>query len=127
MVADGAAAEVAFASFFPAPRVERVLPGHLVLVLQQQILWRWFDAVVVDGSTGRVRLWEPAHGEVLAQARDSKVTYLPGRRAYLSAGLPGAEWWVEGEALGSSADRLVDTRAVIHFLRGHGLLETPPA
>ena len=85
-----------------------MLPGHLVAVLDAVIVWRWFDAVVVEAADGRVRLWEPAHGEVIGQPRDGKVNYAPGQRVYLSAGLPGAECWVEGHAYGSSADAGVD-------------------
>lgn len=88
---------VAYARPFPAPRAERVAPGHLVAVAtaadgSDVVIWRWFDAVVLEGVNGAVRLWEPAHGAVLAQPRDPKHSYRPGSRAYLSAGLPGAEW-----------------------------------
>ena len=124
---DGQPTKIAFAPFFPQPRVERVLPGHLVAVLDDVIVWRWFDAVVVDAAGGLVRLWEPAHGEVAAQPRDNGAGYAAGRRAYLSAGLPGAEWWVEGEARGSSADAVVDVAAVLDFLAGHGLISRPVA
>jgi hypothetical protein len=41
-------------------------------------------------------LWEPAHGEVLARARAFYVKQDPGLRAYASAGLAGANWWVAG-------------------------------
>jgi len=58
-------------------------------------VWRWFDAVVLGPEAdGSVRLWEPAHGEVVARARPSYKNQLPGSRAFASAGLPGAEWWV---------------------------------
>jgi hypothetical protein len=64
-------------------------------------VWRWHDAVVLGtGDDGSVRLWEPAHGEVLAQARASYEKQVPGSRAYASAGLPGAEWWVADSAGG---------------------------
>ncbi|MPV88142.1 hypothetical protein GB882_05630 [Georgenia ruanii] len=90
---------VGFAPMFPSPRVERVSPGHLVAVATgpngaDVVVWRWFDAVVLDSDGGSVRLWEPAHGEVVAQPRPSYARQVPGSRAYASAGLPGAEWWV---------------------------------
>jgi len=87
---------------FPSPRGERVSPGHLVAIATsptgtEVVVWRWYDAVVLTRSdTGSVQLWEPAHGEVIAQARQSYTTVEPGERAYASAGLPGADWWVAG-------------------------------
>jgi len=93
---------VRFAELFPAPRVERVSPGHLVAAAtgpigNEAVVWRWYDAVVLglEGDNS-VRLWEPAHGEVIAQRRASFQHPDPGARAYASAGLPGAEWWVAG-------------------------------
>jgi len=61
------------------------------------VVWRWYDAVVLaHKDAGSVRLWEPAHGEVIAQPRTSYKRVEPGERAYASAGLPGADWWVAG-------------------------------
>lgn len=108
--ADGALHTVAFAPMMPAPRVERISPGHLVAVAESPdgaaaVVWRWFDAVVlgsgpaVDGA-GTIRLWEPAHGVIVAQARDTYGRPDPGSRAWASAGLPGAQWWV-ADAIGS--------------------------
>lgn len=103
---DGDVSSVGFAPMFPTPRVERVSPGHLVAVVTRPdgadvVVWRWYDAVVLgDERDGSVRLWEPAHGEVLAQPRPSCQKRDPGSRAYASAGLPGAEWWVAGGADG---------------------------
>ena len=122
MVADQEPFEAAFASFFPTPRVERVLPGHLVAVVADLVVWRWFDAVVVDAHGDQVRLWEAVHGEVLAQARHGEVQYAPGQRAYLSAGLPGADWWVEGCVSQKPSKTVVDVGAAQAFLTGHGLL-----
>jgi hypothetical protein len=91
---------VGFAPMFPSPRVERVSPGHLVAIATgpsntDVVVWRWYDAVVLGTEDdGSVRLWEPAHGEVNARARASYKKQDPGSRAYASAGLPGAEWWV---------------------------------
>lgn len=91
-----------FAPMFPTPRTERVLPGHLVAVATAPdgrgvIVWRWFDAVVLGRyEPDLVRLWEPAHGEVVAQLRDPAQHVEPGARVYASSGLPGADWWVAG-------------------------------
>lgn len=112
----GGLSSVEFAPMFPAPRLERVSPGHLVAVAtaptgRDVVVWRWHDAVVLgEREDGSVRLWEPAHGEVIAQARASYVKQDPGSRAYASAGLPGAEWWVAGSASGAphSADVELD-------------------
>jgi hypothetical protein len=96
----GEVTSVRFASTFPSPRVERVSPGHLVAVAtgpngNEVVVWRWYDTVVLGTEEdGSVRLWEPAHGEVIAQARASYKQLEPGSRAYASAGLPGAAWWV---------------------------------
>lgn len=84
-----------------SPRAETLTPGHLVAVTDAPdagplILWRWYDAVVLEQSADQVRLWEPGHGEVLAQSRNPRHSYPVGTRAYASAGLPGADWWVEG-------------------------------
>jgi hypothetical protein len=96
----------------PSPRVERVSPGHLVALATgpngiEVVVWRWYDTVVIGTEDdGSVRLWEPAHGEVIAQARASYEPQDPGSRAYASAGLPGAAWWVADRATGApqSAD-----------------------
>ncbi len=91
---------------FPSPRVERVRPGHLVAIATgpgtDVVVWRWYDAVVLGTEDdGSVRLWEPAHGEVIARARASYQKQDPGSRAYASAGLPGADWWVADSASGA--------------------------
>jgi hypothetical protein len=102
----GEVSSVGFAPMFPSPRVERVSPGHLVAVATgpngtDVVVWRWYDAVVLGTEDdGSVRLWEPAHGEVIAQARASYEQQAPGSRAYASAGLPGADWWVADSAGG---------------------------
>ncbi len=112
----GEVGSVGFAPMFPSPRVERVSPGHLVAVATgpngtEVVVWRWYDTVVLGTEDdGSVRLWEPAHGEVLAQARASYEKQDPGSRAYACAGLPGAEWWVADCASGAphSADVELD-------------------
>lgn len=101
---------VRFAPLFPSPRRERVSPGHLVAVAaaphgDDAVVWRWYDAVVLGHEgDGSVRMWEPGHGEVVARARPSYRAQAPGSRAYASAGLSGAEWWVaDGTASGPAA------------------------
>jgi hypothetical protein len=95
---------------FPAPRVERVSPGHLVAIATgpdgaEVVVWRWYDAVVLGAeSDGSVRLWEPAHGEVLARARATYQAQEPGSRAWASGGLPGAPWWVAGRTDSGDVD-----------------------
>jgi hypothetical protein len=92
---------------FPSPRAERVSPGHLVAIATgpggtDVVVWRWYDAVVLGTEDdGAVQLWEPAHGEVIARPRASYQKQDPGSRAYASAGLPGAEWWVADSACGA--------------------------
>lgn len=104
---DSETSSVRFAPRFPSPRVERVSPGHLVAIASgpdgtDVVVWRWYDTVVLGTEDdGSVRLWEPAHGEVIAQARVSYEKQDPGSRAYASAGLPGAEWWVADSASGA--------------------------
>lgn len=59
----------------------------------------WYDAVVLGEEAGLARLWEPAHGEVVAHPRHAGLHRQPGTRAYLSGGLPSADWWVAGAAV----------------------------
>lgn len=98
--------DAAFAPTFPTPRTERVSPGHLVALAsrgdsREVVIWRWYDAVVLSAADdGEARLWEPAHGVVVAQRRPGAELVDPGARAYASAGLPGADWWVVGAAHG---------------------------
>ena len=109
------------------PRAESLTPGHLVAVTTagpnaaSLIIWRWFDAVVVEqAAADEVRLWEPNHGEVLARPRDPLTRYPVGTRAYASAGLPGADWWVEGLVRSvEEADVAIDP--VREFYESHGL------
>jgi hypothetical protein len=117
---------VPFAPAFPAPRTERVSPGHLVAVATsssgaEAVVWRWYDAVVLGEDSGVVRLWEPGHGEVLAQVRQAGQHYQPGTRAYLSAGLPGADWWVGGATVARAEDADVELDEVDRFCTEHGL------
>jgi len=109
----GQLACVGYAKPFPSPRTERVSPGHLVAVAaaadgSEAVVWRWYDAVVIGDESGLVRLWEPAHGEVVATPRRAGQHRQPGTRAYLSAGLPGADWWVAGRAVARAEDADVE-------------------
>lgn len=117
---------VGFAKAFPSPRTERVAPGHLVAAAAaadgtEVVVWRWYDAVVLGEEAGLVRLWEPAHGEVVAHPRRAQRRQ-PGTRAYLSAGLPGADWWVAGAAVAEAVDADVELDEVERFCTQHGLL-----
>jgi hypothetical protein len=94
-----------------------VSPGHLVAVATapegfEVVVWRWYDAVVLGPEDESVRLWEPAHGELVAQPRATYRPQPPGSRAYASAGLPGAEWWVTGSAEGPPHAAEVDLAEV---------------
>jgi hypothetical protein len=127
----GQTTRLPYAAAFPRPRAERVLPGHLVAIaalpgVGDAVVWRWFDAVVLDQVDDRVRLWEPGHGEVVAQARDSDRPFPPGSRAYASAGLEGADWWVSGPVVHQAEDADVELAEVQRFLTLHGLLATTP-
>lgn len=118
--------EVPFASQFPSPRERRVCPGHLVAVAEipggaRAVVWRWFDAVVLGAEAGAVRLWEPLHGEVVARPRGSRRRYERGTRAYLSAGLPGADWWVAGQAVNRAEDADVELGEVERLYTEHAL------
>jgi hypothetical protein len=122
----GQLSSVRFAKPFPAPRTERVSPGHLVAVAAaadgaEAVVWRWYDAVVLGEENGLVRLWEPAHGEVTAQPRNAGLHRQAGTRAYLSAGLPGADWWVAGAAVALAEDADVELDEVGRFCTEHGL------
>ncbi len=121
---------VPFAPPFPRPRVERVAPGHLVALARPTggaavVVWRWFDAVVLDTSDSGITLWEPLHGSVLAVPRDPGRSYRPGSRAYASAGLPGADWWVAGHAVDLAEEAEVDLDAVEQFFTEVGLWGSP--
>jgi hypothetical protein len=83
------------------------------------VVWRWYDAVVLGEEAGLIRLWEPAHGEVLAQRRPAYRFHRPGSRAYLSAGLPGADWRVTGCAAATAQDADVELDEVEHFYIEH--------
>ena len=101
-------------------------PGHLVAVAgaadgAQVVVWRWYDAVVLGEEAGLVRLWEPAHGEVVARSRRAGQHRQPGTRAYLSAGLPGADWWVAGAAVAKAEEADVELDEVERFCTEHDL------
>ena len=126
VAADGERVEVKYASFFPRPRAERVAPGHLVALTSgadrgDRVVWRWFDAVVLERTEAGFRLWEPGHGEVLAQPRDAAASPEPGSRAYPSAGLPGAGWWLAGPTVPSAGLADVEVGEVERFLTDNDL------
>jgi hypothetical protein len=129
VLAGGQITSVRYAPQFPVPRRERVLPGHLVAVAEAPggpdvVVWRWYDAVVLGSQAGSVRLWEPAHGEVVAQPRRPGQRHDPGTRAYLSAGLPGARWWVAGKAADRAEDADVELSEVERLYTEHGMWES---
>ena len=115
-----------YARAFPTPRVERVSPGHLVALAPAAddtpvVVFRWYDAVVLEAADDQVRMWEPAHGEVLATSRRSRQRRQPGTRAYLSVGLPGADWWVAGRAATAAEQADVELGEVERFCTEHDL------
>ena len=129
VLAGGRVISVGYAAQFPAPRRERVSPGHLVAVAEAPgtpavAVWRWYDAVVLGNDVDAVRLWEPAHGEVAARRRRPQQQYGPGTRAYLSAGLPGAEWWVAGRAVDQAEDAEVELDEVERLYAAHGMWDS---
>jgi hypothetical protein len=122
----GQLSSVRYARAFPSPRTERVSPGHLVAVATaadgaEAVVWRWYDAVILGEESGLVRLWEPAHGEVAARSRRARQHRQPGTRAYLSAGLPGADWWVAGAVVAMAEDADVELAEVSRFCAEHGV------
>ncbi len=127
--AGGRPRSVRYASSLPAPRTERFSPGHLVATAtapngSHVVIWRWYDAVVLEHDSGLIRLWEPSHGEVLAQPRHAHQERRPGTRAYLSAGLPGADWWVAGAVAARAEDAEVELDEVERFYNQRDLWNT---
>jgi hypothetical protein len=126
MFSAGQPGSAGFARHFPTPRTQRVSPGHLVAVVtapngSDVVIWRWYDAVVLGEEGGLIRMWEPAHGEVLAQPRRPEQPRQPGTRAYLSAGLPGADWWLAGAVVASAEYADVELDEVELFYDAHDL------
>ncbi len=129
VLTEGQIVDVRYASQFPKPRTVRVSPGHLVAIAgvpgsTDAVIWRWYDAVVLGIEAEAIRLWEPAHGEVVAQSRRPEQRYEPGTRAYVSAGLPGADWWVVGSAVDRPEDADVDLNEVGRLYTEHGLWDS---
>lgn len=126
IVRAGQLSSVGFTKPFPSPRTSRVSPGHLVAVAAgpdeaEAVVWRWYDAVVLGEEAGLVRLWEPAHGYVVAHPRRADLPWQPGTRAYLSGGLPGADWWVAGPVVAAAEDADVELAEVERFCTERGL------
>jgi hypothetical protein len=125
--AQGRRSTVRYAKVFPTPRTDRVSPGHLVALAvapdgTPTVVWRWYDGVIVsEGEQGVVRVWEPSHGEVAARPRRPDASRPVGTRAYLSSGLPGAEWWVAGPAVAAAEGADVELDEVSGFCDVHGL------
>lgn len=132
VVIGGQVVSVRYATQFPAPRRERVSPGHLVAIAEvpagsdapDVVVWRWYDAVVLGHEAGSVRLWEPGHGEVVALRRRPQQRYEPGTRAYLSAGLPGADWWVAGRTADRAEDAEVELDEVERLFTEHSMWDS---
>ena len=119
---EGRLRSVGYARQFPSPRTERVSPGHLVAVAtatdgSEVVVWRWHDAVVLGEEAGLTRLWEPAHGEVVAQRRRAQQQRPPGTRAYLSAACPGRTGGWPGAVAARAEDADVELDEVRAFLR----------
>ena len=117
---------VSYAEPFPRPREGRVAPGNLVAIAgvagAELIVWRWFDAVVVDQAGQVVTLWEPNHGDGRGSAERSAVTSTdpvaaPMRRPACPARTGG---W---PAPRSTVRRrpAVDLHEVSDFFTSHGL------
>ena len=126
IVIDGHLHSVRYATVFPSPRVERILPGHLVAVAtgpdgSDVVVWRWYDAVVLVVQANAITLWEPSHGEVVARPRHTDHRLRVGTRAYVSAGLPGADWWVAGPATANSEKASVELDEVERLYTEHDL------
>jgi hypothetical protein len=129
VLTEGQLASVPYAPQFPTPRTERVSPGHLVAVAElpggsSAVVWRWYDAVVLADEAGSIRLWEPAHGEVVARRRRPQRRHDAGTRAYLSAGLPGAQWWVAGRAVNRAEEADVELDEVERLYTDNGLWDS---
>jgi len=77
--------------------------------------------VVIGSDQELVRLWEPAHGEIAARRRRPEQRYDPGTRAYASAGLPGADWWVAGRAVHQAEEAEVELDEVARLYTEHDL------
>jgi hypothetical protein len=102
-----------------------MLPGHVVALFaaaqEPSVVWRWFDAVVLGATADGVQVWEPLHGEITARPRDPDVVLQPGSRAYVSAGLPGADWWLAGPVGTAPEQARVEVAEVCRFFVHHGL------
>lgn len=125
----GQVVSVRYAPYFPAPRTQRVSPGHLVAVADlpvglHAVVWRWYDAVVLGNEADATRLWEPGHGEIVATRRRPQQRHNPGTRAYVSAGLPGADWWVADRAVDRPEDADVELIEVERFYTEHDLWDS---
>lgn len=112
-----------------APRSANLAPGHLVALQPGQhntlVVWRWFDAVVINVEGTRAQVWEAQHGEVTARLRHPGLPLPVGGRAWVSTGLPGSEWWLES-AVGVPPTAEVDLGEVTRFYDQHDLWDAGP-
>ena len=89
------------------------------------VVFRWYDAVVLDAAGGQVQMWEPAHGQVLATPRRPGHRHQRGTRAYLSGGLAGAQWWLAGPVTATAEEADVELDEVERFCTEHDLWDQP--
>ena len=131
VLVEGRSVVARYTSAFPRPRTERVAPGHLVALATAAdasavVVFRWYDAVVLAASGEQVQMWEPAHGEVLATPRHpGRHHHQRGTRAYLSGGLPGAQWWLAGPVIAATNEADVELAEVERFCTEHDLWDQP--
>ena len=123
---EGQFRSIGYGTQFPSPRTERGVtrpPGSRRDRADgsEVVVWRWYDAVVLGEEAGLIRLWEPAHGEVVARRRRAQQQRPRGTRAYLSAGLSGADWWVAGAVAARAEDADVELDGVERFCDEHDL------
>lgn len=87
-------------------------------------LTRWFDAVILEFSAGRLTSFDRESWLAAKSRRDpvGRISgFQPGTRAYLSAGLPGAKWSVAGAAAARAEDADVELDEVERFCTEHDL------
>ncbi len=73
--------------------------------------------MIRSGGGNPATAWPATHRAASRQRRQ------PGTRAYLSAGLPGADWWVAGHAATAAEQADVELDEVERFCTEHDLWE----
>lgn len=105
------------------------VPVQLVVQRDDEIVARE-DALALFAAIGSSRksLHASPGGQagVPAAQRQSSERFLahhhrPGTRAYLSSGLPGADWWLAGPVTGTAEEADVELDEVERFCTEHGL------